>query len=82
MVLEKRVERIEQELRPGAVMVFLSHYPCQSDESVRQRALQALGRPFHQGDILLTMERERFGFTCPPEAHAHEEDAQIWPRSS
>jgi hypothetical protein len=82
MGLEKRVERIEQALTPGTVTVCLSKYPCESDGAVRQRALRALGRPFTDGDIQLTLIREWLGFECPTAPHAHEEDAQIWPRAS
>jgi len=82
MALEKRVERIEQALTPGAVMVCLSKYSCESDEVVRQRAVQALGRPFTDGDIQLTIVREWLGCVCPTGQHSHPEDAQIWPHAS
>jgi hypothetical protein len=73
-----RVERLAGQLTPQGQIIILHRHWCQLEPVLEARAVQALGRPFRPGDLLVIMEQEE---ACPVGPHAHEDAAiRLYPR--
>jgi hypothetical protein len=78
MSLEARVTKLQTQFIPKGEIVTLHHYRCQTEQALKDKAVEALGRPLRPADCLVIIDT--CDEPCPPDAHAHHDTVIIYPR--
>ena len=78
MSLEARVTKLQTQFIPKGEIVTLHHYRCQTEQTLKDQAVEALGRPLRSADCLVIIDA--CDEPCPVGVHAHDETVFIYPR--
>ncbi len=73
MSLKARLKKLEQAVKPRGEIISVDRYPCMIDADIEACVRQQLGREPKDGDVLMVVVLQRWGYECPDAPHTHPE---------